>query len=89
MKGLAGSETAIIVLNFIGGMLLTSFVYVAPTCFFNLIADSRHDLHESVKDDGIIAIKSLEWFAQYNSLCVLVDLADAVFSHWIALTLTL
>ncbi|OQV16927.1 hypothetical protein BV898_08933 [Hypsibius exemplaris] len=95
MEGFAWNETAIIVLNFIGGMM-TSFVYVVPAYFFTLIAVTltidfhhlRHDLHESVKDDGIITIKSLEWFRiRHNCLCVLVDMADAVFSPWIALTL--
>ncbi|OQV12922.1 hypothetical protein BV898_12843 [Hypsibius exemplaris] len=78
------------------GGILTAFVYVVPGYFFTLIAvtlsrDFLHlqrDFEVSIKDDGVVTIKSLEWFRQrHNSLCILVDMADEVYSPWIALTL--
>ncbi|OQV12921.1 hypothetical protein BV898_12842 [Hypsibius exemplaris] len=95
MEGFHPDGLDIFVFNFISG-ILTAFVYVVPAYFFTLIAvtlsmDFHHlqrDLEVSIKDDGVVTIKSLEWFRQrHNSLCILVDMADEVFSPWIALTL--
>ncbi|OQV12920.1 hypothetical protein BV898_12841 [Hypsibius exemplaris] len=95
MEGVAWDDAGIIFLNLVSG-LLTAFIYVVPAYFFTLIAvtltiDFHHiqnDMHHCIKEDGVMAVKSLEWFRiRHNSLCVLVDLADEVFCPWIALTL--
>ena len=95
MEGFPPNDAGIIFLNFIGGMY-SSVVYVVPTYFFALIAvvitldfhHLRHDMQVGIQDDGCVTLKSLEWFRiRHNSLCILLNIADDIFSGWIALTL--
>ena len=95
MEGFALNDTGIVALNFLGG-IYSALLYIVPSYFFALIAiimtidflHLRHDLQRGIGDDGVVCVKSLEWFRmRHNSLCILVELADDIFAGWIALTL--
>lgn len=77
------------------GSFYANFIYVVPIYFFMMIAsvimfDFRHLAHEvtkNISDDG--SAKLVEWLRiRHNLLCVLLDMADKVFSPFILLTLT-